>query len=927
MDLKATVNLPKTDFPQKGNLPQQEPKRLAAWAQMDLYGRIRTAREGRPRYVLHDGPPYANGNIHAGHVLNKLLKDFVVKMRTMEGKDSPYIPGWDCHGLPIEIQVDKKLGGRKAGMSVLDVRRAAREHAAHYAEVQSNEFQRLGIFGDWANPYLTMDYRYEADTVRVLGRFIAEGSVYKGPRPVYWCVHDRTALAEAEVEYEPHTSPSVYVAFPLASDPAEIDPALAGHRVSIVIWTTTPWTLPANLAIAFNPQFDYVAVEVGGDQVYVVAEGLLEVTAAKLGWGEPIFLARFKGDRLERLRARHPFIDRESLLVLGDYVTLDAGTGAVHTAPGHGYDDYMTGIRYGLDIYCPVDAAGRFDESVERFAGEQVFKANPAIVDVLRERGALLGEERISHSYPHCWRCHNPLIFRATPQWFISMDKTGLRQRALDAISGVEWIPGWGEERMRGMIANRFDWCISRQRAWGVPITVFYCEACGEAVISPEVTEYVARIFEHEGADAWYTRPAADLVPEGTACPKCDGTALTKETDILDVWIDSGTSSLAVLAPRGLGWPADMYLEGNDQFRGWFNSSLMVGLEGEGAAPYRTVLVHGMTVDEKGEKLSKHKGNAMDLPKLLAANGAELLRLWVGSVNYREEVPFSIEHLNRLSEAYRKIRNTARYALGNLHGFDPERDRVEYGEMLELDRWVLGELNELTAEVRAAYEAYEFHTVYHSLYNFCSVQLSSIYFDVLKDRLYTHAPASLARRSAQTALYEIVDRVTRLIAPILAFTAEEIWEHIPGAKSRAESVHIAEFPGVEPAWEDAELAARWRHLLEVREAAQKALEEKRAAKEIGSSLEAAVTLRAKGDLYELLEGNRQLLEDLLIVSAVDLERGDGEPLSVSVRRAEGPKCERCWHYRTTVGADAALPTVCGICVGHLNEGWPELATA
>jgi isoleucyl-tRNA synthetase len=925
MDLKSTVNLPKTAFPQKGNLPQREPERLAQWERIDLYGLIRKAREGRPRYVLHDGPPYANGNIHAGHVLNKILKDFVVKMRTMEGKDSPYVPGWDCHGLPIEIQVDKKLGGRKAGMSVLDIRRAAREHATHYAEVQSKEFQRLGVLGDWNNPYLTMDYRYEADTVRVLGRFIAEGSVYKGPRPVYWCIYDRTALAEAEVEYEPHTSPSVYVAFPLPG-PEKLDPALAGRDASIVIWTTTPWTLPANLAIAFNPEFDYVAVEAGG-KVYVVAEGLLAETASKVGWEEPRVLARFKGSAAENLRARHPFVDRDSLLVLGDYVTLDAGTGAVHTAPGHGYDDYMTGLRYGLDIYCPVDGAGRYDDTVEGFAGRQVFEANAAIVALLRERGALLAEERVAHSYPHCWRCHNPLIFRATPQWFISMDKTGLRQRAIEAISGVEWVPGWGEERMRSMIANRPDWCISRQRAWGVPITVFYCEGCGEAVISPEITEHVALIFEHEGADAWYSRPAADLVPEGTLCGNCGGTELRKETDILDVWIDSGASSVAVLVPRGLGWPADMYLEGNDQFRGWFNSSLMVGLEGEGAAPYRTVLVHGMTVDEKGEKLSKSKGNAMDLPKLLQSSGAEILRLWVASVNYREEVPFSTEHLNRLSDAYRKIRNTARYALGNLDGFDPDRDRVPYAEMLEFDRWALGELDRLTAEVRAAYEAYEFHTVYHAIYRFCTVELSAIYFDVLKDRLYTHAPASLGRRSAQTALYEIIDRVTRLVAPILSFTAEEVWEHIPGAKARAESVHVAEFPSVEPEWGDAELTNRWARLLEVREVAQKALEEKRAAKEIGSSLEAAVVLRAGGDLYDLLESYRETLEDLLIVSGVELERADGDDIGVTVRRAEGEKCERCWHYRPTVGQEPTLPTVCHKCAGHLREGWPELVTA
>jgi isoleucyl-tRNA synthetase len=926
MDLKSTVNLPKTDFPQKGNLPVREPERLAAWKEGRLYDQIREARAGRPRYLLHDGPPYANGNIHLGHVINKILKDFVVKARTMEGMDAPYVPGWDCHGLPIELQVDKTLGGKKAGMSLLDFRRATRAYAEKYVAIQSEEFQRLGVFGEWENPYLTMDYGYEADTVRVLGRFLSEGSVYKGPRPVYWCVYDRTALAENEVEYRDHTSPSVYVAFPYAGDPREIDEALAGRDVAILIWTTTPWTLPANLAIAFNPDYDYVAVDAGDGRVYVVAEELLSRVATAAGWASPAVLARVKGDRFERKHARHPFVDRDSLLVLADYVTLDAGTGAVHTAPGHGHDDYVTGQRYGLETYCPVDAAGRYDATVERFEGMQVFEANPKIVDLLRETGALVASERLAHSYPHCWRCDNPLIFRATPQWFISLDKTNLRGRAVDAAQKVEWLPGWGEERMTKMITNRPDWCISRQRAWGVPITVFYCEGCEEALAGPEVIEHVASIFEHEGADAWYARPASQLVPEGTKCASCGATEFRKETDILDVWIDSGASSLAVLAARGLGWPADMYLEGNDQFRGWFNSSLMVGVETRGEAPYRTVLVHGMTVDEKGEKLSKRKGNAPDLDKIIKANGAELLRLWVASVNYREEVPWSKEILARLSEAYRKIRNTARYALGNLDGFDPERDAVPYDEMEELDRWALAELNLLVAEVRQAYADHEFHAVYHAIYNFCTVELSSVYFDVLKDRLYMMPSESRERRSAQTALYHVVDRLTRVLAPILAFTADEIWGYIPGASERAASVHLAEFPEVEPAWDDEALAERWEELLVAREVVQKSLEEKRAAKEIGSSLEAAVTLRVPEARYELLESYRALLEDLFIVSGVEVERGSGDAIEVEVRRASGEKCERCWHYRSSVGSDSEIPTVCEPCARKIRDGWPELVT-
>ncbi|MGB5035911.1 MAG: isoleucine--tRNA ligase [Blastocatellia bacterium] len=925
MDLKSTVNLPKTEFAQKGNLPVREPARLEAWKSMGLYRRIREARAGAPRYMLHDGPPYANGNIHLGHVINKLLKDFVVRMRTMEGYDAPYIPGWDCHGLPIEKQVEKNLGVKKHEMSPLEFRRATRAYAEKYVAIQSQEFQRLGIEGEWDNPYLTMDFQYEADTVRALGKFLAEGSVFKGPRPVYWCVNDATALAEAEVEYQNHTSPSVYVAFKLLGDASVLHPRLAKQDVSVVIWTTTPWTLPANLAIAFHPEYDYAAVHGEDGRVFIVAMGMLDSVSEKLGWGSPTIAATFKGAQLEGMKARHPFIDRDSLCVLADYVTLDAGTGAVHTAPGHGHDDYLTGMKYGLDIYCPVDGDGRFDETVEHFAGQHVFKSNGPIVELLRERGALLGSEPLAHSYPHCWRCHNPLIYRATPQWFISMDRTNLRGRALEALDKVEWIPSWGRERMSGMIANRPDWCISRQRSWGVPITAFYCEGCDLALTTPAVIEFVAAVFDEEGADAWFARPASELMPVGTACDGCGGTEFRKETDILDVWIDSGASSIAVLKRRGLSWPADMYLEGNDQFRGWFNSSLMLGLECEGAPPYRTVLVHGMTVDEKGEKLSKSKGNGPDLDAVIRNSGVELLRLWVASVNYREEIPYSKDLFARISEAYRKIRNTARYALGNLQGFDPATDRVPYAEMEEIDRWALAELNVLVAEARQAYSDYAFHSVFHAIYNFCSVELSAIYFDVLKDRLYMHPPGSRSRRSAQTAVYEIIERLTRLLAPILAFTAEEIWEHVPGATARTASVHLALFPDVEPTWDDESLAERWEELLVAREVAQKSLEEKRAAKAIGSSLEAHVTLRVPAAQYELLSGARDLLEDVLIVSGLTVEATTGGAIEVEVRKSDGAKCERCWHYRETVGADAALPTICAPCVTQVREGWPDLA--
>ena len=926
LDLKATVNLPKTEFPQKGNLPQNEPLRLQRWEAMDLYARLKEARAGRPLFVLHDGPPYANGRIHLGHVLNKVLKDFVIKSRSMMGHWTPYVPGWDCHGLPIEIKVEEELGAHKHEMPVIDIRRAARKHAEKFLALQREDFKRLGILGEWDNPYQTMNPRYQAEIVRVFGKFVQEGSVYKGMRPVHWCISCQTALAEAEVEYNDHTSYSIYVAFPFI-DAAKLDPALAGRKVSIVIWTTTPWTLPANLGISFNHAFEYSAVEVG-DEVFIVASGLLEDVAAKVGWAEKGYqvIATYSGEKFDRLEARHPFIDRVSLLMLGDHVTLDAGTGAVHTAPGHGYEDYVIGKHYGLDIYNPVDNRGFFVKEVEHFAGMRVVPitkadaahdGNKAVIAHLKQIGALLREEKFQHQYPHCWRCHHPVVFRATPQWFISMTNTGLNQRAIEACDQVQWVPGWGNERMKNMFKDRPDWCISRQRAWGVPITVLYCEECDESICETEVINYVADIFEQESADAWYTREVEDLVPPGTKCKRCGSSKLRKEKDILDVWLDSGSSSIAVLKAYGLPYPADVYLEGGDQFRGWFNSSLVVGLEVNGQAPYKAVITNGWAVDGNGEKMSKSKGNTVEPEKVIKLMGAEILRLWCSALDYHEDMRVSDEILKRISDAYRKLRNTARYCLGNLDGFDPARDRVAYGDMVEVDRWALAELDQIVRKVLAAYERYDFTEVYQTLYSYATIELSALYFDILKDRLYTYAPKSVGRRSAQTALYEIVHRLTRLMSPVLAFTADEIWEHIPGAKEEAPSVHLTLFPAAEAGWNDRALLERYEKLFEIRGAMTKALEEARNAKLIGSPLEARVIVEADANTREFLASFGESLRLLLLVSQVKLV--DGPELKIAVETADGEKCERCWHYTTDVGSDARYPGACARCVANLVE--------
>jgi isoleucyl-tRNA synthetase len=957
LDLKKTVNLPKTNFGQKANLPQTEPARLKKWADINLYQMIREARAGAEKFILHDGPPYANADIHLGTALNKILKDFIVKSRTMLGYDAPYVPGYDCHGLPIELHVERKLGEKKKDMPPLSIRRACREFAANALKRQTRDFQRLGILGEWENPYITMSDHYEAETARLFARFVERGFVYKGARPVYWCIHDQTALAEAEVEYHQHTSPSVYVKFPLKSDPALIDPALAGKKVFALIWTTTPWTLPANLGIAVHPDFDYVAVESGGD-VYIVAAELLEVVAKQCNLVDPKVLARFAGSKLDRLEAGHPWIDRTSLFMVGEHVTLGgeadaeteldvseareksatskAGTGLVHTAPGHGHDDFVIGKKYGLDIYCPVDNAGRFTSDVEHFAGMTVFEANPKIVDFMRDRDVLLFTEQYDHRYPHCWRCKNPVIFRATPQWFISMDEKSeprasaggsLRTMSLNEVDHrVQWIPAWGRDRMRNMLKGRPDWCVSRQRVWGVPIPAFYCAKCTQVVADANIIRHVADIFEKESADAWYKREATELLPENFKCGKCGATEFTKETDILDVWFDSGSSSIAVLEARDhLRWPADVYIEGGDQFRGWFNSSLMVGLAVHDRAPYDTVLCHGWTLDAQGKAMHKSLGNAVSPDEVIPKLGAEILRLWCVSSDYMEDIRCSDEILQRVSDGYRKVRNTARFALGNLAGFDPARDTVDEHGLLEIDHWALAELDSAIADVRAAYEAYDFHGVYQRLHQFCTVTLSARYFDIIKDRLYTFAPKNQARRSAQTVLYRIADSLARMLATILAFTADEIWENLPSDERapRAPSVHLALLPTSGGDANNPELLTSWAHLFGYRDVVLGKLEEARVAKTIGSSLEARVEVSAGSEAYDKLKRHADDLRYLFIVSEVELlepnAQMEANAIEVTVARAHGEKCERCWNYSTRVGESSRHPTVCERCVAALQE--------
>ena len=946
-ELKATLALPQTAFPMKANLPHNEPLRLEHWASMRLYQELRKASQGRPAYLLHDGPPYANGPIHLGHALNKGLKDFVVKSKTMAGFDAPYVPGFDCHGLPIEIKVDEQLGHKKLEMPVPAVLEACRAYAQKYVDLQTSQFERIGCFGRWDNPYKTMSRDYEAHTLEAFFGFLDKGFVYRGLKPVYWCIHDHTALAEAEVEYDMHTSPSVYVRYRLTSAPEALHPALAGRQVSTIIWTTTPWTLPASMAVAFHPDFDYVALAAEDSQVYIVAAELATsvVTACQLG--AVTELARFKGSVLERATFQHPFLDRSILGVLATYVTADTGTGAVHTAPSHGADDFYTGVRYDLDNTCRVDAGGHIHVDPEAwhlatppaFEGKKVWAANPIIMAMLEESRALLGSADLDHSYPHCWRCHHPVIFRATEQWFIGMEtpvkrqdgsETTYRQLAIEEIDQVVWDPAWGKERITNMIATRPDWCISRQRIWGVPIAVFLCEGCNQPIIDPALNRSIVDLVEREGVESWHTTDTAALLPASATCAHCGGKEFRKETDILDVWFDSGTSWFAVaesdpeLKPAYTAFQSKdgtecLYFEGGDQHRGWFHSSLLTSVALRGHAPYSHVSTSGWTLDEQGRAMSKSLGNGVDPVDVANRMGAEIVRLWVASVDFREDVAASENLMKRCAEIYRKLRNTFRFLLGNLNGFDPSRDRIPEAELLPLDRYMLARTRDLTGKILGWYEAFEFHRIYHAVNEFAIVDLSSFYLDVLKDRMYTFAPSSQARRSAQTVLWQITEALVRLIAPILSFTADEIWEYLPPVEGREASVHLALFPKPQEIFsqDPTALLDEWKQIFSVRDLALQELEGARQGKHIGKGLEAELEIAASGDLLALLRRHADGLKEIVNVSRVTVVEG-GE-LQVTALPATGTKCARCWNFMPVVADYGIWKNVCTRCHSALTE--------
>ncbi|MFD0871982.1 isoleucine--tRNA ligase [Paenibacillus residui] len=921
MDYGKTLNLPKTDFPMRGNLPQAEPKVQQWWDEIDIYRKVQDNAKGKPKFILHDGPPYANGDIHIGHALNKILKDIIVRYKSLRGFDAPYVPGWDTHGLPIEQAIANSGKADRKKMSVSEFREACKAYALDWVDKQRTQFKRLGVRGDWDNPYITLKPEYEAQQIRVFGEMVRKGYIYKGLKPVYWSPSSESALAEAEIEYREKTSPSIYVAFQVKDGKGKL-PAQA----EIVIWTTTPWTLPANLGISVHPEFDYVLVEADGRQ-FVLAEGLLEAAAKEIGWTDVKVKDKFKGAELEYIVCRHPFYDRDSLVMTGEHVTLEAGTGCVHTAPGHGEDDFYISQRYGLGVLCPINDQGKFTGEAPGYEGMFYEKANEPIMELLAQKGSLLKQGTIQHQYAHDWRTKKPVIYRATEQWFASVDR--FREAMLEEIKNIKWTPNWGEIRLHNMIAERGDWCISRQRTWGVPIPILYCTKCNHPIVNEQTIEHVAAIFEQEGSNAWFEKNASELHPEGMACPECGHAEFRKETDIMDVWFDSGSSHAAVLEIRPeLQWPADLYLEGSDQYRGWYNSSLITATAVRGKAPYRGILSHGFTLDGEGRKMSKSLGNTVDPKKVCDRLGADILRLWVSSVDYQADVRISDNILNQITEVYRKIRNTLRFFLGNLNGFDPARDKVSPSDMNELDRFALIHLNRLNERVIRAYDQYDFHIVYQAVHHFCAVEMSAFYLDIVKDRLYVSAPDDLGRRAAQTVLYEALTVITKLIAPLLPHTADEVWKHIPGVQE--ESVQLSEIPDPDTSLFDPSLEAKWSAFMEIRDEVFKALEEARNQKVIGNSLGASLHLYPDEETAKLLS-QFDRLDLLFIVSDVQLHTGADIPeeakkfghLAVQVASAEGEKCERCWIVTPEVGRSEAHPTLCPRCAEVVDTHYKQ----
>jgi len=944
-DYKETLNLPKTEFPMKANLVQKEQEVLSFWVQNKIYQKMQE-KDKSNAYILHDGPPYANGHIHLGHALNKILKDIIVKHKSMRGFYSPFVPGWDCHGLPIEHEVDKKLGSKKTDIPILEKRMLCKEYALKFLDIQREEFKRLGVFGDWEEPYITMSFPYEASIVREFGSFVEKGYVYRGKKPVRWCPSCVTALAEAEVEYLDKESPSIYVKFRV-KDPSRFKVQGSRFTVYFVIWTTTPWTLPANMALALHPHLVYRLVKTPAGEL-ILAQELIKNCMEEIGYEENEYIITenaWTGFELEGIICSHPWIDRDVKTILGEHVTLEQGTGIVHTAPGHGEEDYEIGLKYGLDVYAPVDNKGCFTEDVKDFAGQNVFEANQGIINKLRDKNTLLGTERkIIHSYPHCWRCKKPVIFRATEQWFISVEHNDLKRKCLEEIDKVQWIPNWGRDRIYGMVENRPDWCISRQRTWGVPITLFKCKKCNELITDKVVIDNIVKEVEEAGADIWFEKSEAELLPKGYRCGNCGFKEFTKETDILDVWFDSGVSHAAVLkTDKRLTWPADLYLEGSDQHRGWFQSSLLCSVGTTSKTPYTSVLTHGFVVDGQGKKMSKSLGNVISPQEVTDKHGAEILRLWSASADYREDMRISKEILERLVEAYRKIRNTCRFLLGNIYDFDTSRLTDKDYEIrikeniLEIDRFMLCMLQRLIEKVNKAYENFEFHEVFHAIYNFCVINLSSFYLDVLKDRLYTFKADSMQRRASQWVLYKLLISMTKMMAPILSFTAEEIWQHLSASSklknsslSLEESVFLSDFPHVESEFIDKGLEERWEGLLKIRDEVNKALEIKRQEKFIGNSLEAKVSLYVNEANYKALEGYRTFLPTLFIVSSTEVFKDTPLPeesyksteisgMAILIEKAAGRKCSRCWNWSVSVGKYKDFPEICDRCYEVLRS--------